>query len=198
MPFLIMPRRGLRAFLVLAISISCFFASQHLRGAVPGSENDLASVSTVDHESTAAPAQDLADQLVKRVAVPFGDTTAYNFSSPTEPELNGDLNHPNLVKRGSWTLEANVAICKGQKLLDRMRDASHNAPGRQVNMASIKMNGWTVTDRDLQILPAPVVAAMKAYDVHTADTKQRNADLDHDFPKNGIMQVNWNSPRCSQ
>lgn len=188
-----MSRHGFRAFLVLLISVSCFFASQHLRRAVQIIDNhSLASVHSVNHRSAAAPAQHLDNQLVKRVAIPFGETTVYNFSGPPEPELNGYPDHPTFVKRASWKLEANVAICKGQKLLDRMKDASHNAPGRQVNMASIKMNGWTVTDRDLQFLPGPVVAAMKAYGVETADTKQRNADLDRDFPKNGIMQVNLN------
>lgn len=195
MPFLTMSRRGLRAFLILGISVSFFFASQHLRGAVPGLDDHLASVRTVNHKSLGAPAQHLPDQLAKRVAIPFGDTTAYNFSSPPNQELNGDSDYPNIVKRASWSLEVNVAICKGQKLLDRMADASHNAPGRQVNMASIKLNGWTVTHKDLQFLPAPVVAAMQAYGVETADTKQRNADLDHDFPKNGIMQVNWTFSR---
>jgi len=190
MPSLTMSRRGLRAFLVLVISVSCFFASQHHHGTIPGIDNDLASVHTVNHKSSEAPAQHLADQLAKRIAIPFGDTTAHNFSSLPDHKLNGDPNHPAFVKRTSWKLEADVAICKGQKLLARMADASHNAPGRQVNMASIKLNGWTVTDRDLQFLPAPVVAAMNAYGVQTADTKQRNADLDHDFPKNGIMQVN--------
>ncbi len=191
MPFLTMSRRGLRAFLTLWISVSFFFASQHLRGAIPGLDEHLASVRTVNHKSLGAPAQYLPDQLAKQIAIPFGDTAAYSFSSPPDQELKSDPDDPNIVKRASWSLEVNVAICKGQKLLDRMADASHNAPGRQVNMASIKLNGWTVTDRDLQFLPAPVVAAMQAYGVETADTKQRNADLDHDFPKNGIMQVSW-------
>jgi len=195
MPFLTMFRRGLRAFLTLGISVSFFFASQHLRGAIPGLDEHLTSVRTVNHKSLGAPAQYLPDQLAKRVAIPFGDTTAYSFSSPPDQELNADPDDPNIVKRASWSLEVNVAICKGQKLLDRMSDASHNAPGRQVNMASIMLNGWTVTDKDLQFLPAPVVAAMQAYGVETADTKHRNADLDHDFPKNGIMQVSWTFSR---
>ncbi len=195
MLFLTMSRRGLRAFLTLGISISFFFVSQHLRGAIPGLDEHLASVRTVNHKSLGAPAQYLPNQLAKRVAIPFGDATVYSFFSPPDLDLNADLHGPNIVKRASWSLEVNVAICKGQKLLDRMADASHNAPGRQINMASIKLNGWTVTDEDLQFLPAPVIGAMQAYGVETADTKQRNADLDHDFPKNGIMQVSWTFSR---
>lgn len=183
-----MSHRGFRALAVLVISTSFLFASQNFHGTVPGIDSNLAPTHSVDHKNAAAPVHHGADQLAKRVAIPFGHVATNNFNSPPDQKPGDILHKPVLVKRKTWKLEVDVAICKGKKLLQTMADASHNAP-RTVNMANLKINGWTVSDVELQHLPAPVVAAMRAYGVDTADTKQRNAMLDHPFPKDGRMQV---------
>ena len=181
MPSIAGSHSGFRPFLALGISILCFFTFQHYHGILHGLDLSHISLQDTNRINVATPARNIADPLVKRVAVPFGDATACNFSSPPNPETTTHPNYPDLVKRTGWTLTYSDAKCKGERLRDRIDSAS--ASGRVWPYSAMTTNGWTVTEPGLQELPAALISAMESHGLGTTGTenRQRNANLDHPF-----------------
>ena len=172
---------GFRPFVALGISILCFFAFQHYYGILHGLDLSHTSPQDASPINIATPARIVADPLVKRVAIPFGDATACNVSSPPDPEPTAHPDDGDLAKRSDWTLTYSNAKCKGERLRHMINSAS--ASGRVWPYSAMTRNGWTVTETDLEELPAPMISAMKSHGLGTTDTenRQRNADLTHPF-----------------
>ena len=147
MPSIAGSHSGFRPFLALGISILCFFTFQHYHGILHGLDLSHTSLQDTSRINVATPVRNIADPLVKRVAIPFGNDTACNFSTPPNPETTTHPNHPDLVKRSGWTLTYSDAKCKGERLCDRINSAS--ASGRVWRYSAMTTNGWAVTEPGL-------------------------------------------------
>ena len=184
-------RRSFRAFVVLAISVICFFAFQQLYEPTHGITHHHASVHKASYKNVAATLPVIAHQLSKRVAVSFGDA-ARNISCSQDEK---PATHPDLVKRANvWSLDYDTAVCKGKKLRDRIDTSSGN--GRIWQYSDLDRNGWTVSQpgengREAAEYPDALKQAMTAYGVSTSldQNQQRFANLDHPFVNDAGQEV---------
>lgn len=85
-----MSQRFTHAFSILAISVLCFFGCHQFEGTGQGLNRGLNVAEDVNRKTVAASAYQIIDQLAKRVAIPFGDTSTRNSSNPINTDLTAD------------------------------------------------------------------------------------------------------------
>lgn len=160
MPSLTSFHVGLRAFVVLVLSILCFFSLQHHASVPNGNLHQIVTRNVVTN--SAGSASQFAAQLAKKVAVPFGDVS-FNISSslPQIPAADSDL-----VRRAKGpTLSLNVAICKGKALRRLIANAlTAGQDARTWTPKELEENGWLdFTGMSDYELPQVVERALREY-----------------------------------
>ena len=143
-------QQGLRALMILVVSVLCFFAFQH-HHAFP---------STTDLGRTTSLPKDGSNGIVKRVAVPFGQDQPYNFSN----SVSASESQRRIRKR---TLSYFDAICKGEKhLLNIARAAFKGAgSGQQFSVQDIENAGWTIDSDFILNIPAAMRPALEEFGI---------------------------------
>lgn len=155
---LVLSHRSLHVFAVLAIFVLCLFTFQHY-GIVEDIGHRTFGFKKASHSSL-APAHFGAEQLVKRVAIPFGDPSG-NVSSSIS---NEPLNHADLVPRaGPVTITYEQAICRGERLRDMIERATTDK--QTYTPAEFESNGWLDLDFYPYTFPEAVQNAFRGYSV---------------------------------
>lgn len=183
MAHLRLSQRGLRAFLIPAISAACFFAFLPLYPLAQDIGRRHASAQKAGCMNISSPSLTAHPTAYKKVAIPFGDA-ACNVSRLQDEQPAA---HLDLVKRANvWTLSYDTAVCKGKRLREQIDTSNGN--GRIWQYSDLDRNGWTVTrpgenGREAAKYPDALEKAMTAYGISTSldQNPQIYANLDHPF-----------------
>ena len=164
--------KGFRATIVLGLSLLCFFVLQHAPGLDDYGDN-ITNLRTIS--KSVGPAQHLAVDLAKRIAIAFGDSD-YSFSCSVIQEPTGN---PDLAKR-AVTITYEEAKCRGIKLRDMIKNAKKDARSWTIN--DLKPNGWGYIDLVDPFEPIKAVqAALKKYGVVDAPESLPHIDVWQEF-----------------
>ena len=170
MPSLASFHVGLRTFVVLVLSVLCFFSWQRHASVPNGNLHQVVTRNVVTNSGSSV--SQSAAQLARKVAVPFGDVS-FNISSSLPEILAADSD---LVKRaGGPPLTLNAAICKGNRLRELIANAlTAGQDARTWTPAEIEQNGWLdLSDTSGYELPEVVERALRSYGTDPAGMENR-------------------------